>query len=521
MSDSDVLEVIKSNLPLSEREKLKQLMHTRHPTRWCTSNKTRSRADCAEEQWRESDGCYECRETLSELIARVSKLMNDTTCELHCKLENGESFVNVLTKLDSLQSKLKHEAKKYRGTHDDVADKLQELKDVICVRVSLSINQYENFKVEGMNHFWCDIDAAKQRLSLINTIYGSMDAEMREDDVKKWVITENDYDWLLQTEGFFGWMKVMAFMIAPMDEYAKFSSYYGHVEHIRYILIPRDVTTIGYSAFYNFTDLIAVYAESVTNIEDDAFYGCGKLTSIPDSVEIIGNYAFDGCRSLTTLPHGVKVIGTGSFNETNLTTIPSSVTTIGEDAFQGCHSLTTIPDMDGDTEVGPRAFKNCPNLRSVGNGIKTIRDNAFRYDTRLTTVGNGVKVIGNGAFVGCHKLKTIENGVEIIGDRAFEDCKSLTTLIDSASKVGIDAFKGCTRLKPRRPRNAYMLFVFDNRSAIKDQNPNATGGEVSKLLHIQWKAMSEEHKQPYEAAYKANKDKFDKDMKTYLRLTKY
>ena len=141
MLNSDVLEVIQSNLPLSEREKLKQLMHTPRPRKWCTtSNKTNSRADCVEEQWRESNGCYECRETLSELIARLSKLMNDMTCELHCKLENGESFVNVLTKLDSLQSKLNHEVRKYRGTHDDVADKLQELKDVICVRVSLSIN---------------------------------------------------------------------------------------------------------------------------------------------------------------------------------------------------------------------------------------------------------------------------------------------------------------------------------------------------------------------------------------------
>lgn len=65
---------------------------------------------------------------------------------------------------------------------------------------------------------------------------------------------------------------------------------------------------------------------TVTEIEKNAFYVCGKMTSItiPDSVTTIGAGAFYSCNSLKEI------------------TIPQSVTSIGANAFAYCGNLTAI-----------------------------------------------------------------------------------------------------------------------------------------------------------------------------------
>ena len=65
---------------------------------------------------------------------------------------------------------------------------------------------------------------------------------------------------------------------------------------------------------------------TVTEIGQNAFYWCNKMTSItiPDSVTVIGAGAFGGCSSLKEI------------------TIPQSVTSIGADAFIYCENLTAI-----------------------------------------------------------------------------------------------------------------------------------------------------------------------------------
>ena len=53
-------------------------------------------------------------------------------------------------------------------------------------------------------------------------------------------------------------------------------------------------------------------------------------------------------------------------------------------------------------------------------------------------------------------------------------------------------------LKPKRALSAYMFFVQDYRERIKEENPNASFGEVGKLLGAKWKEMSDAEKKPYE-----------------------
>lgn len=86
--------------------------------------------------------------------------------------------------------------------------------------------------------------------------------------------------------------------------------------------------------------------DCVTNIDDNAFYGCYDLTSvvIPDSVTNIGDYAFIESYSLTSV------------------TIPSGVTSIGDSAFGGCGAesitcLATTPPTMGTTVF---EYTSCP-----------------------------------------------------------------------------------------------------------------------------------------------------------------
>lgn len=47
---------------------------------------------------------------------------------------------------------------------------------------------------------------------------------------------------------------------------------------------------------------------------------------------------------------------------------------------------------------------------------------------------------------------------------------------------------------PRRPVSAYALFFRDTQASIKGQNPNASFGEVSKIVASMWDVLAPDHK---------------------------
>lgn len=51
--------------------------------------------------------------------------------------------------------------------------------------------------------------------------------------------------------------------------------------------------------------------------------------------------------------------------------------------------------------------------------------------------------------------------------------------------------------EPQKPVSAYALFFRDTQAAIKGQNPNASFGEVSKIVASMWDSLAEEQKQVY------------------------
>lgn len=208
---------------------------------------------------------------------------------------------------------------------------------------------------------------------------------------------------------------------------------------VRDIVIPDSITSINNCAFYNCSSLTSVVLpNTITNIGDLAFSGCTNLASvvIPDSVIEIGYSSFAGCSSLLSID------------------IPNSVTSIYKGAFSGCTSLTAAKLSDSITIIYPSLFYKCYNLSEVNipNGVEIIYDHAFAECTSLTdiTIPDSVSDIWYYAFEKCSALTrvVIPGSVKEIGYYAFRYCTSLTDVIlgEGIEKLGSMAFRGCTAL---------------------------------------------------------------------------
>lgn len=70
----------------------------------------------------------------------------------------------------------------------------------------------------------------------------------------------------------------------------------------------------------------------------------------------------------------------------------------------------------------------------------------------------------------------------------------------AAASAAMGAKKGRKKKdpnEPQKPVSAYALFFRDTQAAIKGQNPNASFGEVSKIVASMWDSLAEEQKQVF------------------------
>lgn len=169
-----------------------------------------------------------------------------------------------------------------------------------------------------------------------------------------------------------------------------------------YMLDGLPVTGFGRTFRNNSAITSVMIVDSVTRVEESAFYGCTALTqvTIPNSVTRVEESAFYGCSGMTDvmLGSGVTNIGHGAFSHCSSlgrVTVPDRVTSINYNTFYYCTSLTDV-EVGSITNISALAFANCTSLTNVsfsGNApvcaetAYTNSPNVVNYVTQPTTIG--------------------------------------------------------------------------------------------------------------------------------------
>ncbi len=215
--------------------------------------------------------------------------------------------------------------------------------------------------------------------------------------------------------------------------------------------IPDGVTTIGYSAFENCSQLSKlVFPESLTSIEYAAFSGCSSLEELdlPGKIAELSDAAFLNCNAIRYAPVEsvtAKTLGKKSLSFRNRgllydlmysfdhadtgelllisadsdiveAEIPAGVHEIANCAFSYCEQLKKVHMADTVVSIGMLAFSHCPALSEItlSEGLQIIRDAAFQKCTSLKEIvfPDGINEIDAGAFQDCDAIRYAAIGSE-------------------------------------------------------------------------------------------------------------
>lgn len=204
-------------------------------------------------------------------------------------------------------------------------------------------------------------------------------------------------------------------------------------------LVVYDDSYASFSGILTIPQTILIEGESYTvvGIDDMAFMGCAKLTSVtfPLTLKTIGEGAFYGCSRLTSVE------------------LPAQTVSIGNEAFGDCPLLATLSLGEGLESIGRSAFENCIALTGVSMpaDMESIGALAFKGCTKLASaaLGNSLTLLGDSAFYGCSALQSVELPVTVssVGTRTFAGCSALNAVgLGNVSTIGEAAFNGCSAL---------------------------------------------------------------------------
>ena len=200
---------------------------------------------------------------------------------------------------------------------------------------------------------------------------------------------------------------------------------------------PNVITTRSYS--------IPSTLKSITvnggKIPYEAFCKCNNLTSltITESVTSIDEFAFYGC-TIDTLTYNTKAFSRLSGGIVQTVIIGDSITEIAEWAFYGKDCLTSIIIPNSVTKIGNDAFADCENLTyNVYDNANYLGNDDNPYlvlvaakdkDIKSCDINFRCRIIYDDAFYGCKQLSAIliPDLVLNFSGYAFARCDNLTSI---------------------------------------------------------------------------------------------
>jgi len=69
--------------------------------------------------------------------------------------------------------------------------------------------------------------------------------------------------------------------------------------------------------------------------------------------------------------------------------------------------------------------------------------------------------------------------------------------------------------EPKKPQNAYWIFLAENREALTKEAGSNSGPAVGKVAGAKWKGMTDAQKAPYEKKASNSKAQYEKDVKAF------
>ena len=185
-----------------------------------------------------------------------------------------------------------------------------------------------------------------------------------------------------------------------------------YIGHEKTVVVPDGIRSIEREAFKSKEIENISLPESLTAIENLAFYHCSKLLEliIPDNVKRIGGKAFEGCSELRKL------------------ILPRQLEYIPYGMCSGCVNLESITIPEGVKSIEQLSFSTCYKLKNIDlpTSLVNIDDHAFAWngDLEEIIIPENTKKLGQYVFMDCKSLKNVHlpSGLEEVVWEPFVEC---------------------------------------------------------------------------------------------------
>lgn len=73
--------------------------------------------------------------------------------------------------------------------------------------------------------------------------------------------------------------------------------------------------------------------------------------------------------------------------------------------------------------------------------------------------------------------------------------------------------------RPKGPKGPYMCFVSTRRPELRKEKPKLSFPDVARQLGAEWRSMSDENREKYDAMAAADKERYEREMEVHVPLT--